>query len=158
MRRMGSRVNSISPGSISTPMLAYAAKKFSPELPVGEVFERFGHAHPLDRVGTAEEVAELAAFLALRPRELLYGRRLSGGRRAESWDWSEVRNRSTSQNAKGNLPLSMCLAVSISTATLCAGARRGAGGDVSCGVHADVAVSRCGFDRRQRNGAVETWA
>jgi meso-butanediol dehydrogenase/(S,S)-butanediol dehydrogenase/diacetyl reductase len=60
----GIRVNSISPGSISTPMLAYAAKKFSPELPVGEVFERFGHAHPLDRVGTAEEVAELAAFLA----------------------------------------------------------------------------------------------
>jgi NAD(P)-dependent dehydrogenase (short-subunit alcohol dehydrogenase family) len=45
-------------------MLAYAAQKFSPELPVSEVFERFGHAHPLDRVGTPEEVAELAAFLA----------------------------------------------------------------------------------------------
>jgi meso-butanediol dehydrogenase / (S,S)-butanediol dehydrogenase / diacetyl reductase len=59
----GIRVNSISPGSISTPMLARAAEKFSPELPVGEVFERFGHAHPLDRVGTPEEVAELAAFL-----------------------------------------------------------------------------------------------
>jgi meso-butanediol dehydrogenase / (S,S)-butanediol dehydrogenase / diacetyl reductase len=59
----GIRVNSISPGSISTPMLARAAKKFSPELPVAEVFERFGHAHPLDRVGTPEEVAELAAFL-----------------------------------------------------------------------------------------------
>jgi meso-butanediol dehydrogenase/(S,S)-butanediol dehydrogenase/diacetyl reductase len=59
----GIRVNSISPGSISTPMLATAAQKFSPELSVSEVFQRFGHAHPLDRVGTPEEVAEFAAFL-----------------------------------------------------------------------------------------------
>ncbi|MCU1292486.1 MAG: oxidoreductase [Bryobacterales bacterium] len=58
------RVNSISPGSIATPMLELAARTFSPELPVREVFERFGHAHPLGRVGTPEEVAELAAFLA----------------------------------------------------------------------------------------------
>jgi NAD(P)-dependent dehydrogenase (short-subunit alcohol dehydrogenase family) len=60
----GVRVNSISPGSIRTPMLEYAARKFSPELPVDQVFERFGEAHPLGRVGTPEEVAELAAFLA----------------------------------------------------------------------------------------------
>ena len=33
----GIRVNSISPGSIRTPMLEYAARKFSPELPVDEV-------------------------------------------------------------------------------------------------------------------------
>jgi meso-butanediol dehydrogenase / (S,S)-butanediol dehydrogenase / diacetyl reductase len=58
------RVNSISPGSIRTPMLAYAARKFSPNQPVEEVFARFGAAHPLGRVGTPEEVAELAAFLA----------------------------------------------------------------------------------------------
>lgn len=60
----GIRVNSISPGSIATPMLEAAARTFSPELPVDEVFRRFGEAHPLGRVGTPEEVAELAAFLA----------------------------------------------------------------------------------------------
>ena len=57
------RVNSISPGSIATPMLELAARTFSPDLPVERVFERFGEAHPLGRVGTPEEVAELAAFL-----------------------------------------------------------------------------------------------
>jgi meso-butanediol dehydrogenase / (S,S)-butanediol dehydrogenase / diacetyl reductase len=58
------RVNSISPGSIRTPMLARAASHFGPDLPVEAVFERFGAAHPLGRIGTPEEVAELAAFLA----------------------------------------------------------------------------------------------
>jgi len=58
------RVNSISPGSIRTPMLARSAANFSPDLPSEEVFARFGAAHPLGRIGTVEEVAELAAFLA----------------------------------------------------------------------------------------------
>jgi meso-butanediol dehydrogenase / (S,S)-butanediol dehydrogenase / diacetyl reductase len=58
------RVNSISPGSIRTPMLARSAAHFSPDVPTDEVFERFGAAHPLGRIGTPEEVAELAAFLA----------------------------------------------------------------------------------------------
>jgi meso-butanediol dehydrogenase/(S,S)-butanediol dehydrogenase/diacetyl reductase len=57
------RVNSISPGSIRTPMLEHAAAHFSPDLPVDVVVERFGAAHPLGSVGTVEEVAELAAFL-----------------------------------------------------------------------------------------------
>jgi meso-butanediol dehydrogenase/(S,S)-butanediol dehydrogenase/diacetyl reductase len=57
------RVNSISPGSIRTPMLERSAAHFSPDLPVNTVVERFGAAHPLGRVGTVEEVAELAAFL-----------------------------------------------------------------------------------------------
>jgi len=58
------RVNSISPGSIRTPMLARSAAHFAPGLPADEVFARFGAAHPLGRIGTPEEVAELAAFLA----------------------------------------------------------------------------------------------
>ena len=58
------RVNSISPGSIATPMLEFAARTFYPEATVEEVFHRFGETHPLGRVGTPEEVAELAAFLA----------------------------------------------------------------------------------------------
>jgi len=59
----GIRVNSISPGSIRTPMLERSAGHFGSDLPVDTVVERFGAAHPLGRVGTVEEVAELAAFL-----------------------------------------------------------------------------------------------
>jgi meso-butanediol dehydrogenase/(S,S)-butanediol dehydrogenase/diacetyl reductase len=58
------RVNSISPGSIRTPMLARSAAHFAPGLTADEAFTRFGAAHPLGRIGTPEEVAELAAFLA----------------------------------------------------------------------------------------------
>ncbi|MGB9432115.1 MAG: SDR family oxidoreductase, partial [Candidatus Acidiferrum sp.] len=57
------RVNSISPGSIRTPMLERSAEHFSPDLPMDTTIERFGAAHPLGRVGTVEEVAELAAFV-----------------------------------------------------------------------------------------------
>ncbi len=57
------RVNSISPGSIRTPMLARSAAHFGADLPEEKVFERFGASHPLGRIGTPEEVAELAAFL-----------------------------------------------------------------------------------------------
>ena len=58
------RVNSISPGSIRTPMLARSAANFAPGVPIEEVFRRWGNAHPIGRIGTPEEVAELAAFLA----------------------------------------------------------------------------------------------
>jgi meso-butanediol dehydrogenase / (S,S)-butanediol dehydrogenase / diacetyl reductase len=57
------RVNSISPGAIRTPMLARSAAHFVPNLPQDEAFARFGSDHPLGRIGTPEEVAELAAFL-----------------------------------------------------------------------------------------------
>ncbi len=60
----GIRVNSVSPGSVRTPMLEYAARTFSPELPMESVLNRFGEAHPIGRIGTADEVAELIAFLA----------------------------------------------------------------------------------------------
>jgi NAD(P)-dependent dehydrogenase (short-subunit alcohol dehydrogenase family) len=58
------RVNSISPGSVRTPMLATSAAHFSPGVSTDEVFSRFGAAHPLGRIGAPEEIAELAAFLA----------------------------------------------------------------------------------------------
>jgi len=58
------RVNSISPGSIRTPMLARSAAHFAQNLSVEDAFIRFGPAHPLGRIGTPEEVSELAAFLA----------------------------------------------------------------------------------------------
>ncbi|MDQ2840618.1 MAG: SDR family oxidoreductase [Acidobacteriota bacterium] len=60
----GVRVNSISPGSIATPMLELSAQTLSPGAPIDETLSRFGAAHPLGRIGTPEEVAELAAFLA----------------------------------------------------------------------------------------------
>jgi len=59
------RVNSISPGSIRTPMLEFAAREMTP---AGgdpeETLKGFGAGHPLGRVGTIEEVAELVAYLA----------------------------------------------------------------------------------------------
>ena len=57
------RVNSISPESIRTPMLERSAANFAPGVPIEEVFERWGQSHPIGRIGTPEEVAELAAFL-----------------------------------------------------------------------------------------------
>ncbi|MFP5231740.1 MAG: SDR family NAD(P)-dependent oxidoreductase [Acidobacteriota bacterium] len=57
------RVTSISPGSVRSPMLASSAQHFSPGASLEESFARFGAAHPLGRIGTPEEVAELAAFL-----------------------------------------------------------------------------------------------
>lgn len=59
------RVNSISPGSIRTPILEKAARTYGGEgVTVEQAFARFGAAHPLGRIGEPEEVAELVAFLA----------------------------------------------------------------------------------------------
>jgi len=61
----GIRVNSVSPGSIRTPMLAHAARKIDgDDVDVEAVFRRFGAAHPLGRIGEPEEVADMIAFLA----------------------------------------------------------------------------------------------
>lgn len=57
------RCNCIAPGSIDTPMLRWAADKFVPDDPAGAL-RSWGSAHPLGRVGTAEEVARLVLFLS----------------------------------------------------------------------------------------------
>lgn len=59
----GIRVNSVSPGSIRTPILELAAHRLAADLSEEEAFARFGAAHPLGRIGEPEEVAELVAFL-----------------------------------------------------------------------------------------------
>ncbi|TPN89415.1 SDR family oxidoreductase [Mesorhizobium sp. CU2] len=60
----GIRVNSVSPGSIRTPILERAARvDQGSDTDVEEAFKRFGAAHPLGRIGEPEEVAELIAFL-----------------------------------------------------------------------------------------------
>ncbi|MFT3972834.1 MAG: SDR family oxidoreductase [Amaricoccus sp.] len=58
------RVNSVSPGSVRTPILALAAQKLGSDLPEEEVFARFGAAHPIGRIGEPEEIAEMIAYLA----------------------------------------------------------------------------------------------
>lgn len=62
--RQGIRVNSVSPGSIRTPILEKAARGDSgSDADIEAAFKRFGEAHPLGRIGEPEEVAELIAFL-----------------------------------------------------------------------------------------------
>ena len=59
------RVNSISPGSIRTPLLEFAAQQIAGEgEPIEDIIGTFGQAHPIGRVGTVEETGELIAFLA----------------------------------------------------------------------------------------------
>lgn len=60
----GIRVNSVSPGSVRTPILSLAARKLGSDLPEEEVFRRFGAAHPIGRIGEPEEIAEMIAYLA----------------------------------------------------------------------------------------------
>jgi NAD(P)-dependent dehydrogenase (short-subunit alcohol dehydrogenase family) len=61
----GIRVNSVSPGSVRTPILEMAARKFDGEdADIEAVFRRFGAAHPIGRIAEPEEVAEMIAFLA----------------------------------------------------------------------------------------------
>jgi NAD(P)-dependent dehydrogenase (short-subunit alcohol dehydrogenase family) len=59
----GIRVNCIAPGSIRTPLLENSAATFAPEDPEAEI-ERWGEDHPIGRVGTVEDVANLVLFLA----------------------------------------------------------------------------------------------
>jgi meso-butanediol dehydrogenase/(S,S)-butanediol dehydrogenase/diacetyl reductase len=62
--RSGIRVNSVSPGSIRTPILEKAARgQDGTDADVEAAYKRFGEAHPLGRIGEPEEVAELIAFL-----------------------------------------------------------------------------------------------
>jgi meso-butanediol dehydrogenase / (S,S)-butanediol dehydrogenase / diacetyl reductase len=59
------RVNSVSPGSVRTPILELAARTYGgPGVSVEQAFARFGAAHPIGRIGEPEEVAELVAYLA----------------------------------------------------------------------------------------------
>lgn len=58
------RVNSISPGSIRTPLLEFAAKELTePGGNVEDTLIGFGEAHAIRRIGTVEEIGALVAYL-----------------------------------------------------------------------------------------------
>jgi NAD(P)-dependent dehydrogenase (short-subunit alcohol dehydrogenase family) len=57
------RANCVCPGSIDTPMLRSAANMATPDDPEGTI-RNWGDVHPLGRVGTPEDVANLVLFLA----------------------------------------------------------------------------------------------
>lgn len=76
------RVNSISPGSVRTPILEKAARTIDgPDADIEAVFARFGAAHPLGRIGEPEEVADLIAFLVSDKAKFITGSdyRIDGG-------------------------------------------------------------------------------
>ena len=59
--RQGIRVNSVSPGTIDSPMLHnFVAAQSNPEM----IRKAFDDMHPIGRVGTIEEVANVFVFLA----------------------------------------------------------------------------------------------
>lgn len=57
------RCNCIAPGSIRTPLLEKAARLFGGD-DIEATIAEWGNAHPIGRVGTIEEVANLVLFLA----------------------------------------------------------------------------------------------
>lgn len=60
----GIRANSVSPGSIRTPLLDLSAAKFGNGKSKEEMFELWGQGVPAGRIGEADEIAELIAFAA----------------------------------------------------------------------------------------------
>ena len=60
----GIRVNTICPASIDTPMLRWAADLWKGSNTAEATVEAWGAGHPAGRVGTVEEIAALANFLA----------------------------------------------------------------------------------------------
>ena len=58
------RVNSISPGSIRTPLLEFSASQLATSgKSIDDMIVEFGKSHPIGRVGTPAETSAVIAFL-----------------------------------------------------------------------------------------------
>jgi NAD(P)-dependent dehydrogenase (short-subunit alcohol dehydrogenase family) len=77
----GVRVNAVCPGSVDTPMLRSAAERWRGSRTADDLIAEWGRSHPLGRVATPEEVAELIAFLASDRARFITGseHRIDGG-------------------------------------------------------------------------------
>lgn len=78
-------VNAVCPASIDTPMLRWAADLYKGQMSQDQLIEQWGKGHPLGRVGKAEEVAELVAFLASDKARFITGAdiKIDGGTMAK---------------------------------------------------------------------------
>jgi NAD(P)-dependent dehydrogenase (short-subunit alcohol dehydrogenase family) len=84
--RDGVRVNSVSPGSVRTPMLEFSARSLAPDgSDIEDSIAGFGRSHAIGRVGTIEEVAALVSFLVGQESGFCVGSDFSidGGLRAK---------------------------------------------------------------------------
>ena len=82
----GIRVNSISPGSIRTPLLEYGAGQLATGgKTVDDMIAEFGKSHPVGRVGTTEETGSLIAYLCSDAAGFISGTdlRIDGGLTAQ---------------------------------------------------------------------------
>jgi NAD(P)-dependent dehydrogenase (short-subunit alcohol dehydrogenase family) len=84
--RDGIRVNSISPGSIRTPLLEYSASQLAGDgKTIDDMIGEFGASHPIGRVGTTEETGSLIAYLCSDAAGFISGAdlRIDGGLTAQ---------------------------------------------------------------------------